>query len=143
MNRSRWMWVAFATCLLVAADAPPSTDQDRIQGHWVLIGREIDGQVDDPSTLTNQAIMVFDRNRVLARMGPMVAELGTFTLDPTQNPRHYNRLYGEGTPREGIYVLEGNTLKICLAEIGKPRPTSLATKPGDGTSLLIYKRESP
>jgi uncharacterized protein (TIGR03067 family) len=143
MNRSLGIWVALAMCRLVAADTPLPSDQDRIQGTWVMVGREVDGQAEDAATLTSQARMIFDKNRILVKMGSMIAELGTFSLDPTKAPKHYNRTYGEGTPREGIYELEGDTLKICLAEIGKPRPTSLATKPGEGTSLLIYKRESP
>jgi hypothetical protein len=32
-------------------------------------------------------------------------------------------------------------MTICLADVGKPRPTEFATKPGDGTSLLVYKRQ--
>src|SRR5262249_33947960 len=44
----------------------------------------------------------------------------------------------------GIYSLEGNTLKICCVSPysgGKERPTELATKPGSGHLLLVFKRQ--
>jgi uncharacterized protein (TIGR03067 family) len=140
MNRP--LWAALATSLLVAVDAP-KTDQDRIQGAWVLVARETNGQDDDPASFKKQATMIFEEDRVIVRMGAMSADLGSFTLDPTKTPKFYNRTYTDGTPRYGIYELEGDTLKICIADLGRGRPTTFATKPGDGTSLLVYKREGP
>jgi uncharacterized protein (TIGR03067 family) len=140
MNRP--LWVALATSLLVAADTP-KTDQDRIQGAWVMVARETNGQADDPASFKKQATLVFEGDKVIVKMGTRSADLGSFTLDPTKTPKFYNRTYPDGTPRYGIYELEGDTLKICIADLGKERPTTFATKPGDGTSLLIYKRESP
>jgi len=39
-----------------------------------------------------------------------------------------------------IYTLDGDTLKICSAAAGKPRPTRFESKPGDFGGLWILKR---
>jgi hypothetical protein len=41
---------------------------------------------------------------------------------------------------EGIYLLDGDMLKINGAEGNNPRPTDFTTGPGDGRSLVVLKR---
>ena len=41
----------------------------------------------------------------------------------------------------GIYELDGDTYKFCLAPAGKPRPTEFTSKEGSGHSLGVSKRE--
>jgi len=36
--------------------------------------------------------------------------------------------------------LEGDTLKSCVAPIGKDRPTEFASKPGTGHTLRLFKK---
>ena len=43
----------------------------------------------------------------------------------------------------GIYELDGDTYKFCLAPAGKPRPTEFTSKEGSGHSLGVSKREKP
>ena len=40
----------------------------------------------------------------------------------------------------GIYLLEGDKLKVCYALSGKARPTAFATKPGSGAILFVLER---
>ena len=42
---------------------------------------------------------------------------------------------------EGIYSLEGDELKLCLASPGKERPASFPQKPGPGQVLLLKRQE--
>jgi hypothetical protein len=46
----------------------------------------------------------------------------------------------EGQTRYGIYALEDNKLKLCMGEVGQPRPTEFAAKPGSGNTLRVFKR---
>ena len=44
-----------------------------------------------------------------------------------------------GTPRQGIYRLEGETLTVCLAYAGHPRPTAFVAQP-DVRQVRVYRR---
>ncbi len=42
----------------------------------------------------------------------------------------------------GIYELEGNVLKLCVA-FGRTRPDEFSSPPGSGRMLVVYRRASP
>lgn len=119
-------------------------ESKKLQGAWVLVSTESDGKTVASESLKGRDVrMVFEDDRVIAKMGEKSVSLGTFKLDPTRTPRWYDRISTDGTPRHGIYRLEGDRLTICLAGLGKDRPTDFGTKQGDGLSLLVYQREKP
>jgi uncharacterized protein (TIGR03067 family) len=120
------------------------SDQVRIQGTWTLAESETGGEKIPPESLKARGVqMVFEEDRLIARMGDKTVTLGTFSLDPEKVPKTYDRVYNDGTKRLGIYRLEGDRLMICIAALDKERPTAFTTKPGDGVSLLVYIRERP
>jgi hypothetical protein len=41
----------------------------------------------------------------------------------------------------GIYELDGDTMKTCLAAPGKERPTEFSSKEGSGRMSYVWKRE--
>jgi uncharacterized protein (TIGR03067 family) len=45
-----------------------------------------------------------------------------------------------GLPWTGVYELDGDTLRMCLAPPGKKRATKLESKEGSGLSLEVWKR---
>jgi uncharacterized protein (TIGR03067 family) len=135
-----------ASGLLAAEDpgTPEPSDATRIQGTWVLVSSEQEGEALPSESLKAGAVrLIIKGNEVLVKMGDMTAALGTFALDPTKSPGAYDRTYPSGAVRRGIYRLDETTLTICLGPIGKERPSAFATKPGDGCDLAVYQRESP
>ena len=48
-----------------------------------------------------------------------------------------------GETLKGIYVLTGDTYKVCFGAPGKTRPTEFSTKAGGGQRLLVMKRAKP
>jgi uncharacterized protein (TIGR03067 family) len=73
-----------------------------------------------------------------------------FWIDPSKTPRHIDMMYmpPPGTIRpplftKGIYSLEGDTLKICLSEMNKPRPTEFKASKEAGTQVSVFKRDKP
>jgi hypothetical protein len=40
----------------------------------------------------------------------------------------------------GIYLLEGDTLKICASEAGQARPTEFTSPKGSRLTLFVLKR---
>ncbi|SIO19617.1 uncharacterized domain TIGR03067 protein [Singulisphaera sp. GP187] len=143
-----WQPVLVMMTGLLAAMGTEAEDVEaetkKFQGVWVLVSTETDGQVVASESLKGRDVrMIFEDDRVIAKMGEKSLSLGTFKLDPSRTPRWYDRIYSDGTPRRGIYRLEGDSLTICLAGLGKDRPPGFGTKQGDGLSLLVYQREKP
>ena len=67
----------------------------------------------------------------------------TYKLDPTQKPKTVDigMIDGpdKGNTLQGIYEINGDEFKICLAILNKPRPKEFAAKPE--TILETWKRE--
>jgi hypothetical protein len=49
--------------------------------------------------------------------------------------------FTKGKKQLGIYELDGDTLKSCFAKPGEERPTDFTSKPGEGRTLSIWKRD--
>ncbi len=66
---------------------------------------------------------------------------GSFTLDRSKKPWHLDATRTEGGKKgqvyQGIYSLEGDTLKWCVST-GSDRPTEFAT--GGSNFMLVLKR---
>ena len=67
------------------------------------------------------------------------------SIDPSKAPKtiDYEMLGGftKGKKQLGIYEVDGDTFKSCFAKPGAARPTDFTTKPGDGRTLSVWKRE--
>lgn len=132
---------------LLAADDPKEDaakkDREKLAGTWKVTSAERDGQ---PDKRSQNALTTFQADgKFTVKFTDGTGGDGTFTLDPTKKPRavDYTLNYGpdKGKLHEGIYELEGDTLKICRSEPGKPRPTEFATKTDSGHMLLVLRRE--
>lgn len=131
------MWTGALLGLAAVGAMLPAQSQDqekaerqKLAGTWrgfVVAGR---GEREDrgPVKLTE---VVITADTVTARDDNQSFGEGKYKLDLTQTPR---RMDSSGTTgnvkgREftGIYTLEGDTLKWCVANPGKPRPTEYKT----------------
>jgi uncharacterized protein (TIGR03067 family) len=72
---------------------------------------------------------------------------GTFKVDLAQKPKKIDVTFTDGPEKgktaQGIYELEGDTYKVCIALAGKERPTTFASKPNSGHVLEVLQREKP
>jgi uncharacterized protein (TIGR03067 family) len=122
-----------------AQDAKKDTDQ--LQGTWVVQALDRGGQTMADSkgdTLTIQG----DKFTIKMKNGEVK---GTLKLDAAKTPRQIEFMITEG-PQQGtalgIYALQGDELKLCLAEPGaKERPKALASKEGETHLFVTLKRE--
>jgi uncharacterized protein (TIGR03067 family) len=77
-------------------------------------------------------------------LGSQVLFDSTFNLDATKTPKQIDMIGTEGQLRgkvaQGIYALEGDVLTICYTMPGGARPTAFESKPGSGSTLVIWKR---
>ena len=60
-------------------------------------------------------------------------------LDPTKSPKEFDVEWTPGKFYHGIYRIEGDTLTLCHANPGQPRPTEFAGS-GGTTYCGVYKR---
>ena len=67
------------------------------------------------------------------------------TIDPSKKPKtiDYQMTDGftKGKTQLGIYEVDGDTFKSCFGKPGTERPTEFTSKPGDGRTLSVWKRE--
>ena len=69
---------------------------------------------------------------------------GTYRLGNQQGLKTLDAQGNEGGARGkaflGIYTLEGNTLRWCVSNPGRPRPTELTSRAPQGQYLLVLTR---
>jgi len=142
--------------LLTAIGAPgkesaPMNDRDKLQGTWLTVSLVNDGKTlvdektppkDGPTTK-----LAYDGNKWMVRVGDKTVASGTFRIDPKKTPKEIDILDESGMNDDkttlGIYELDGDTYRYCLAPAGKPRPTEFASKEGSGHSLGVSQRQKP
>ncbi len=139
--------VFVAAVLMGAADDLSQDDRDRIQDTWVTVSFEVNGLV-APREAVKEIRTVFKDKDYVQKKGDEVLEDGTFTLDPDKKPRQIDFKIGKGQDQGkdqfGIYELDDDTLKICVAAPGaEARPTDFKTGPESQTALVVMRREKP
>jgi uncharacterized protein (TIGR03067 family) len=131
--------VVVCTCVLALAAnilGADKTDQDKIQGKWKVESLVKGGKPQDEA---KDMVLTFEGDKVKMMRGDQQHEM-TFKLDPSKKPK-WITVDIMGKPGEGIYSLEGDTLKVCHGEgDNAPRPTEFASKEGTNVVVITLKR---
>jgi uncharacterized protein (TIGR03067 family) len=136
-----------AVLLLPLAGLLPAAEGDKaelakLKGTWQAVSAEEDGRKAKPMEL-EKTFLVIEGDRYTIQL-PDGAQKGTFKIDPSKTPRRMDVLPADGPPKgktiRGIYELKGATLRCCLAQPDKDRPTEFTGKAGSGCGLFVYKR---
>jgi uncharacterized protein (TIGR03067 family) len=140
--------LAVSTGLVLGGDGPNEQDVkaelDKFQGTWQLVSAETDGKK-APADLVAKIRVVIRGNKhtVLIKGVDSPAKEIPFKIDPTKKPKTVDDQLADSKQIHGIYELDGDTLKSCVAAIGKERPTEFAATPGTGHTLRVFKRIKP
>ncbi len=115
-------------------------DLKKLQGTWTIVALETDG---NKMSAAGSKIVLNGRRFTTISMGGDYG--GTVELGAKKKPKTFDLLFTSGPHQDekslGIYELDGDTWKICLAPAGvKTRPKEFATTPGSGFALEILKR---
>jgi uncharacterized protein (TIGR03067 family) len=134
-----------AISLARAGDNPAATnDLAQLQGEWTMVSGSADGQP-MPDDLGQRMKRVCKGDEVTVTMGEEIFLKAKFTLDASQHPKTIDYAmtggFTAGKKQFGIYELNGDTFKACFAKPGAERPADFTSKPGDGRTVSVWKRE--
>jgi len=138
-----------ATGAVMAADDRLKSDQEKLRGTWLTVSLVTNGKtlVTDktPPAAGPETKLVYDGDKWKIQVGDQVVASGKFKVDATKSPKAIDIFDETGVKNEktklGIYELNGDTYKYCLAPANKPRPTEFVSKEGGWLSLGVSRRE--
>jgi len=138
---------AFAISQVQAEDSEATKkDMAQLQGEWSMVSGSADGQP-MPADMLKQMKRVCKGDEATTMMGTQVFLKAKITIDPSKKPKtiDYQMTDGftKGKTQLGIYEVDGDTFKACFSKPGAERPTDFTTKPGDGRTLSVWKRDKP
>jgi uncharacterized protein (TIGR03067 family) len=140
MMRGQLILSAFAICTLVADKG--ETDRDKIQGAWQIESLQENGKAaPDEKAITE---VVIKEDKIIFKYAKLKHEaINTFHLDGSKKPKCVDVTFpGRKEPYQGIYQLEGDTLKMCwTTNPDRERPNAFATEEKSGRRLMILKRK--
>jgi uncharacterized protein (TIGR03067 family) len=120
---------------LLQNDDKGKSDNDKLQGAWQAHSAELAGEK-IPEEFVKGVKLIIKGDKVSASfMGE--AKDGSYKIDPTQKPKTLD-LTVDNKKIEAIYELDGDTLKVCASEEGRPKEFKSAA--GSQSILLILKR---
>ncbi|MGQ0553843.1 MAG: TIGR03067 domain-containing protein [Planctomycetota bacterium] len=112
------------------------------QGTWVFESVIVGGET-LPADLFKEMSVTFDGAAYSVKVGDLVVEAATMTIDPSQSPKTLDAKVtagpNEGASILGIYEISADTLRACVDPDGKERPMEFKADSGSRT-LVVHKR---
>ena len=120
-------------------------DLQVLKGAWRMNSKEVDGRKFSDKEIKDVIGTIDGSGKVSVRRGDKVINEGTVKLDPTKKPKAIDITFTAGERKGqmvlGIYEIEGDTFRVCVARPGDERPAELSAKAGSGRTLVAYQRE--
>jgi uncharacterized protein (TIGR03067 family) len=129
--------------VLAAQDATDSAikkELARLEGTWQLISAESEGKKSPDEQVAKIRVVIKDGKHSVYFSDKALAKEVTFRIDPNKQPKTTDDLLEGNKIIRGIYELDGDTLRSCVAPIDKDRPTEFSARPGTGYTLRVFKR---
>jgi uncharacterized protein (TIGR03067 family) len=116
---------------------PAKTDRERMVGNWFIVN-------DDSQRRGEMWVITEDSILMHAKDGGAIAHHYAHRLDESKDPKQIDitvSLIKGPTVGviKGIYVLDGDELRLCLGEMGKDRPAAFPEKPKLGEVLVLRR----
>ena len=130
--------------LLLGADSPndeAKKAQEKLQGTWKAVTVERRGESKEDE---EEHHLIFEGNKFRIKRGDQAMIQGTFNLNPSKKPKEIDMKITEdetgkhnGKTALGIYALDGDTLKWCVAEPGTTERPKDFSAPADTKFMFI------
>ena len=149
--RTHAVAVVLVGLFLVAADSPnrraAGFEEKHLQGTWVAtsvggFSKTAAGEQVKDLKLTIQG------DKLKAQYGDKTAE-GTYKLNAVRIPHEIDVTIttgpadAQGKTYHGIYLLEGDALRIAFRDAGQERPIAFSPEPAAGVYDVSFKRFKP
>ena len=120
-------------------------EHKKFEARWRFVEVEVGGKK-IPTKAFEKDTLVLKGNRFASFVAGKLVH-GDFKIDPLAKPKTIDIIFtegpGKGHSQKGIYELDGDTQKICIAMPDQPRPTDFVTSPDNEHILEVLKRENP
>jgi uncharacterized protein (TIGR03067 family) len=114
-----------------------------LEGTWQLISAETDGKkLAEEQVKQIKVVIKGDRHTVYFGDQALAKQI-QFRVDPGKKPKTVDDTLDDGRMIRGIYELDGDTLRSCVAAVGKDRPMEFSAKAGSGHTLRVFQRVVP
>jgi uncharacterized protein (TIGR03067 family) len=115
----------------------------RLQGDWEMVSGAMGGQPFPPEFAPTGRRQVRGDLVTVALAGQQFL-MAKFAVDPMATPKSmdYVLLAGpaKGKAQLGIYALDGETLRVCSARPGRPRPAEFASSADNECTLSVWRK---
>jgi uncharacterized protein (TIGR03067 family) len=142
-------------CLFAAARSRAADDQPSektvakellaFKGTWRLTAKEEDGKTFSEDEIKDIIGTGDGSGKFTVRRGDEVIGEATVKLDPTKLPKRIDASFTKGKHKGqtvlGIYEIESDAFRVCIARAGEERPAAFSAKAGSGQTLVAYRRD--
>ncbi|HXA51034.1 MAG TPA: TIGR03067 domain-containing protein [Candidatus Acidoferrum sp.] len=125
-----------------AAAPLPSSASDpapELEGEWKMVACRADGHA-VPESIVNTGKRIARGGQSTTYFGAKVLMRARYKVDKSVAPHTVDYTIGNGKQPLGIWRFEGDTLEICFAPPGKPRPADFTAPGGTGHTFTAWKR---
>jgi uncharacterized protein (TIGR03067 family) len=128
-----------------AKEEAVAKDLQAFKGTWRLSSREEDGKKSGDEEIKDVIGTIDGSGKVSVRRGDKLINEGTVKLDPTKKPKTIDVTFTGGERKGkgvlGIYEIDGDTFRVCVARPGDEWPAEFSARAGSSRILVVYKRE--
>ena len=129
-----------------AKEGAVAKELQALKGTWRMNSKEVDGKKLSEEEIKDVIMTNDGSDKYSVRRGDTVIAEATAQLDPAKRPKAIDVSFTKGERKGktilGIYEIEGDTFRVCVARPGGERPAEFSAKAGSGRILIVYKRES-
>jgi uncharacterized protein (TIGR03067 family) len=116
---------------------------ERLQGEWTGVTLVLSGET-LPAQFLKGAKRIVKGNETTVIIGGQTMMKAMFVVNSSVTPKTIDYTITDGADQGkkqlGIYEIEGDIAKYCFGAVGKDRPTTFESKPGDGRTYGTWKR---
>lgn len=122
---------------------PAKTDQERIVGAWVIVNED-SNRKGEPWSINKDKLIMHTNYKYYNYLGFWIDPPAfVYRLDAGKTPKQIDIGVAKDSVRiKGIYVLDGDELRLCLAQPDKDRPAAFPAKPARGEVLILHREKA-
>jgi uncharacterized protein (TIGR03067 family) len=121
-------------------------DLQAFKGTWRLSAKEEDGKKFSAEEIKDVIATSDGSGRVSVRRGDKLLNAGAVKLDPTKSPKTIEVTFTAGERKGqtvlGIYEIDADAFRVCVARPGGERPAEFSARAGSGRTLVTYRRDN-